>query len=324
MREVIFLRNNKDKWQKFETMIEFNKTVDPDELAELYLITMDDLSYARTYYPGSKTYKYLNQLSSKIHRAIYRNKKEETNRFIKFWKYELPLEFKKIRKQLHISLFIFVLGILVGIVSSANDDSYVRLILGDHYVNMTIDNIDNDDPMAVYKKANEIDMFLGITFNNIMVSFNAFVLGIFFSFGTGYVLFANGVMLGAFQHFFYRHGLLWESMRSVWIHGTLEISAIVIAGAAGIVLGNSILFPGTYKRVESFKLGAKKGIKIVVGLIPIFITAGFLESFVTRYTGMPIALSLCIIGFSAAFIIYYFYIYPHSIHKQNGTPYGNT
>src|SRR5690606_15344093 len=103
-----------------------------------------------------------------------------------------------------------------------------------------------------------------------------------------YFLFYNGVMLGSFQYFFHQRGLLMESALTIWIHGTLEITAIVIAGGAGIVMGNSILFPGTYSRTESLMRGARRGVKIVLGMIPIFLVAAFLESFVTRLTDMPV------------------------------------
>jgi uncharacterized membrane protein SpoIIM required for sporulation len=124
------------------------------------------------------------------------------------------------------------------------------------------------------------------------------------------LLFYNGVMLGAFQYFFYQQGLLLPSVLTIWIHGTLEISAIIVAGCAGFVIGNGILFPGTYTRTQAFMAGAKKGLKIVIGLVPIFITAGFLESFVTRHTEMPAALSVSIISTSLLFVVGYFILYP--------------
>src|SRR3546814_12188447 len=102
-------------------------------------------------------------------------------------------------------------------------------------------------------------------------------------------------MLGAFQFFFYQKGLLLTSVLSIWIHGTLEISAIIIAGSAGLVMGNSLLFPGTWSRLESFRRGARRGLKIVIGLVPVFITAALLEGFVTRPTDMPLWLSVSII-----------------------------
>ena len=157
----------------------------------------------------------------------------------------------------------------------------------------------------------EVPMFLGITLNNIMVSFNVFAMGLLTSFGTGWLLFNNGVMLGAFQTFFFKHGLLGESMLAIWLHGTLEIWAIIVAGAAGLALGNGWLFPGTYSRKESFMRGAKKGLKIIVGTVPIFIMAGFIEGFITRHTELPDVLRLGIILLSLSFIIYYYIYLPN-------------
>jgi uncharacterized membrane protein SpoIIM required for sporulation len=211
---------------------------------------------------------------------------------------------------------IFSISILIGAFSSAHDESFARLILGDAYINMTEANIENDDPMAVYKDAKQIDMFFGITLNNIRVSFLAFAAGVLASFGTAFLLFQNGLMLGAFQYFFFKKGLLLTSALTIWVHGTLEISSIVIAGGAGLVVGNSILFPRSFSRMDSFRKGAKNGVKIVVGLVPLFIIAGFLESFVTRLTDIPDIGKFLIIGISAAFIIYYFIIYPIKIHRN--------
>ncbi|WP_343031473.1 stage II sporulation protein M [Xanthovirga aplysinae] len=205
----------------------------------------------------------------------------------------------------------------IGAISAAKDQTFVRLILGDAYVNATLENISKGDPLAVYKKANEVDMFLGITLNNIRVALFAFGAGLLLSVGTGLILFSNGVMLGAFQYFFYEKGLFFESFRTIWIHGTIEISVIIIAGCAGLVLGNSILFPGTYSRLESFKRGAKHGLKIVISTLPFFILAGFLEGFVTRHNDMPVVLSLLIIGLSFLLISFYYIFYPYYLkHKD--------
>ncbi len=86
-------------------------------------------------------------------------------------------------------------------------------------------------------------MFFYIAVNNIKVSFMILSWVFALSIGTVWQLFINGVMVGAFQYYFFAKGLGWQSVLVIWIHGTLEISSIIIAGAAGIVLGNSILFP---------------------------------------------------------------------------------
>ena len=127
----------------------------------------------------------------------------------------------------------------------------------------------------------------------------------------------NGIMLGSFLYFFYDNDLLWESTRTIWIHGTIEISVIVIASCAGMVLGNGLLFPGTYTRLDSFKRSFKAGLKIMVSTIPFFIVAGFLEGFVTRHTEMPDWLALLIIAASLFSILYYYVYYPIKLTKQN-------
>lgn len=310
MREVEFLQNNKSKWKEFESLLRKGRAENPDKLADLYIELTDDLSWARTYYPNSKTTEYLNQLSIRAHESIYKNKTEDKKRIVTFWKEELPELYLKHRRKLLTSFIIFAFAIVIGVVSAANDPMFVRSILGDQYVNMTLHNIQNNDPMAVYKSANEVDMFFGITVNNIRVSFVTFIFGLLASLGTGFVLMQNGIMIGSFFHLFFQQGFLTESLLVVFIHGTLELSAIIIAGAAGLTLGSGILYPGTHSRLKSFRRSAKEGLKMTTGLLPLFIAAGFLESFVTRYTEMPVLLSLLIIGGSLAFILWYFVYYP--------------
>jgi uncharacterized membrane protein SpoIIM required for sporulation len=317
MREVAFLRKHADKWKEFEQLLNDKSTDDPDKLADLYIELNADLAYAQANYPGSKTEQYLNQLSLAVHDEIYRSRKEERGRLITFWTQELPLLFANKQKELLYSFIVFALAIGIGILSSNNDPSFVRFIMGDAYVNMTITNIEEGDPLAVYKKAEEMDMFFGITVNNVRVSFYTFASGLLTSIGTGMVLLKNGVMVGTFLNFFAEYNLIGEALRVIFIHGALELSAIVIAGAAGFVVGNGFLFPGTYSRRESFIKGGKEGLKMIVGLVPVFIAAGLLESFVTRYTQMPLWLSLCIILGSFAFILYYFVLLPITVKRRS-------
>lgn len=318
MREASFVKRNKERWQEFEKALNATQQPHPDKLAEIFIQLTDDLSFARTQYPNSRTTNYLNTLASKIHLEIYRNKKEDKNRFITFWKKEVPAVVYESRKQLFYAFVIFMVACLLGGISAMHDETFVRLILGDDYVNMTLTNIERGNPMAVYASSEEADMFFMITLNNIKVSFLAFAAGLIFSVGAGYILFSNGVMVGAFLTFFIKEGLFAHAASVIMLHGTIELSSIVIAGGAGFVMGNSFLFPGTYSRLTSFKMGAKRGMKIIVGLVPLFIMAGFIESFITRYAFMPDFFKLLIIGLSALLILYYFVYYPYKLFR-NGT-----
>ena len=170
--------------------------------------------------------------------------------------------------------------------------------------------------MAVYASGGQVSSFLGITFNNIMVSFITYVMGVFTSFGTGYYLMNNGIMVGAFITFFIVRGLFVESILAIMLHGTLELSAIVIAGGAGIMLGNGWLFPGTYGRVQSFLRAAQRSVRVLISTTPIFIVAAFIEGFFTRYTNIGDGLRLLVICASALFIIFYYILLPIKRHRE--------
>jgi uncharacterized membrane protein SpoIIM required for sporulation len=315
MKEAVFVRQNRVKWKRYEDCLKNIKLQSPDSLADIYIDTVNDLSFAQSHYPNSKIHFYLNSLSIKLHQFINRKKQEKFSRITTYWKQEVPMVMYNARKELLYSFLILIVSVLIGIFSTANDEDFPRLILGDAYVDMTLRNIDNNDPMAVYKDAHPGSMFWGITINNIQVSFYAFIYGIFTSIASAYLLIRNGIMLGCFQYFFYEHGLLRESFLTIWIHGTLEISAITVAGSAGITMGNGWLFPKTYSRIASFRQSAKSGLKIIVGTIPIFIVAGCLESFVTRHTQLPDFIRLSIILLSLGFVIFYYVFYPRKIYK---------
>lgn len=294
-----------------EGMIENVKYEMPDQLADAYTELTADLAFAQTHYPRSRITIYLNNLASALHNEIYRNKREKWGRLITFWTQEVPDVMWKERRMLLLSFVIFMISVLVGVVSTLGDESFPRLILGDGYMDMTLENIAKGQPMGVYGQESEANMFLSITLNNIMVSFNVFVSGVLTSFMSGILLFRNGIMIGCFDTFFYQHGLLGESLLATMLHGTLELSAIIVAGAAGLAIGNGWLFPGTYSRIVSFQRGAKRGMKIIVGTIPIFILAGFIESFITRHTGLNDIVRLSIILLSLAFVVFYFIYLPY-------------
>lgn len=315
MKEVTFIRQNLEKWRGYENVAETPSISTPDEIAEAYTDVTTDLAFAQTHYPQSRIARYLNNLAAALHNEIYRNKRERWSRLLSFWTQEMPATIWQSRRHLLLSFVIFMASAGVGVVSQILDPDFSRLIMGDAYVEMTLDNIAAGEPMDVYASTPESMMFGMITLNNIYVSFLVFAMGLFTSIGTGFQLFRNGVMVGAFQTFFAQQGLLWESSLAIWLHGTMEISSIIVAGAAGIVMGNSWLFPGTYSRLTSFRMGARQGLKIVVGTVPLFCIAGFIESFLTRHTHYGDSWRIAIILLSAAFIVYYFIILPRK-HKS--------
>ena len=321
MREAMFIKKNAEKWKKYQE----TEPVNPDDASERFITVMDDLAYAKTFYPGSKLTKWINGLAAGIYQNIYRNKKEKFSRIFTFWKYELPLIIRKHHRTFLFTAVIFILFTAIGFLSSKHNPDFIKGVMGEEYVNMTEDNIAKGDPFGVYKDDNPFNMFVRIAFNNIKVAFITFIGGFTLGIVTLNLLWSTGIMLGSFQYLFFSNGLGIQSVLVIWIHGTIEISSIIIAGAAGFILANGFLFPGTYTRIESFKRNAKDAAKILICLVPFFIAAAFLESYITHLMsetydrkpdGIPSWVSICILATSLFLIVWYFIVHPIKLSKK--------
>jgi uncharacterized membrane protein SpoIIM required for sporulation len=317
MREVAFINQNKTKWLEIEQAIYGKTKLSPDDMANLYIQLMNDLSFAQTYYKKSNTTKYLNQLAVTIYQKIYKTKRTDQNRILYFFKTELPLILHKNRKTIWFSFILFFIFCGIGVLSSHYDDSFVRLILSDEYVDETMENIRNGDPVAIYQGGSNWGSFLGITINNMRVAALCFITGALAGLFTMYIYMQNAIMIGAFQYMFYREGVLWESVQGIWIHGAMEIFSIVIAAAAGFGIAKAIFFPQTFSRLLSFINGFKENLKIYLSTLPFFFFAGLLEGFVTRYAkAMGPAGCYAIIISTFLIISFYYLIYPHIVYRQ--------
>jgi len=316
MKEITFLRQNYQRWMEFENLLNEGDFNDPDSLADLFVRITDDLSWARTFYPGSNTEKYLNDLAARIHQEIYKNKKEKRSRLLTFWSREFPMLMRNQQMNLYIAILIFAVSVWIGVISAANDQGFVRVILGDTYVDETLNRMQDGDPLGVYKSENHFAMFFQIALNNSGVAIVCIMAGLLHWLGVSYFLFRNGVMLGVFMYFLVSEGYAHEAFLTVWIHGVIEIWCIVVSGAAGIAMGNALWFPGAWPRGVAFMKGARDALKIAIGLIPFFFLAAFFEGFVTRFTEMSDAGRLAIILSSIVFVVWYFIALPFVLYAK--------
>ncbi len=327
MREARFIKKNVEKWNRYQ----HEETKDPDEMADRFITLLDDLAYAKTFYPKSKVTRWINGIAGTIYQGIYQNRKQNFSRIILFWKYELPLLFKRYHKVFLFSFLLFVAFVSVGVISSTNDPDYAREYFNHQvqpgYYDETITSIQKGDPFGVYKDDNPFSMFVRIAFNNISVAFRTVIFGVLFGIGTLLFMWTNGVMLGCFQYIFFSQGLGWQSVLVIWIHGTIEISSIVIASCAGFILGTGWLFPATFTRKQSFLRAEKDAMKICVSLVPFFIVAAFFESYVTHLMsntfqknsvdiGLPVPFSVMILAGSFYLVLWYFVLYPARLHRS--------
>jgi uncharacterized membrane protein SpoIIM required for sporulation len=306
LREALFIKKNKDRWLKNQ----HTPSEDADEMARDFIQLVDDLAYAKTFYPSGKVTRYINTQASKIYLDIYKNRREESNRLVTFWKYSLPLTIRRHHSTILFCFIIFLIFFGIGFFLSKEDEMVTREFLGDTYVDYTQANIDKGNPFGIYENGNPFLSWLGIMFNNILVTLRIFASGIFFGLPSLYNLAWEATRVGVFDQMFAGKGLGIDFFLVVFVHGTLELTAIIIGSAAGVILGKSFLFPGTIRRIDAFKRGAKDGVKIMVGLLPILGLAAFFEGFITRLYNDISILTTVVVSLSVLFIIWYFIIYP--------------
>ncbi len=316
MREALFIKKNKDRWHRIQNQSQ----TDPDEMAADFTQLIDDLAYAKTFYPSGKVTQFINAQASKIYLDIYKNRKEESNRLFTFWKYDLPLTIRKHHGVLLFSLIVFAIFFAIGFFTSQQDDDVARGFFGDSYVETTKGNIEKGNPFGIYEMENPFLSWLGIMINNIKVGLIMFTAGLFCGIPTIYKLCETSAMVGIFDQFFAERGFSIDFWLVVFVHGTLEITALIVSAAAGIVLGKSFLFPGTIRRIDSFKQGAKDGVKLMIGMMPVFALAAFFEGFITRLYNDISWLTTGIFLLSVLFVIWYFIIWPVRLSKKLSVP----
>lgn len=117
--------------------------------------------------------------------------------------------------------------------------------------------------------------------NNIQVAFLAFAGGITFGILTVYVMVSNGIMVGALAGLFWHYGQSYAFWAYIVPHGVIELTAIFIAGGAGLLMGYKLFVPGPYSRVYQLKRQAKRSVQLLLGTIPLFVIAGVIEGFIT-------------------------------------------
>lgn len=245
------------------------------ELALLYRQVAADLSVLRQD-ATTRTYaEHVNQLLARAHHIIYSGRKTSFGTLFRFLRDEYPAIFQRNLRFVLASLLVSIAwGALGAAVTSARPE-FMRHFVGPKMIatmerhEMWTESIVSIAPMASS----------AIMTNNLTVSFVTFASGIAFGLGTFFYLYVNGMMLGVIGAACHQYGMSLALWSFVAPHGSLELPAILIAGAAGFRLGYSMLFPGSLRWKDSIARGGIEATRLVSGVIPMLIVAGTLEGF---------------------------------------------
>jgi uncharacterized membrane protein SpoIIM required for sporulation len=261
------------------------------ELALLYRQVASDLSTLRQDRTSAALTAQVNHLLARAHHIIYSSRKSSWRNALLFLRDSYPLIFRKQIGYVFAALVVMLLGTLLATAFTLADSRFATPILGPSIM----ENVERHEMWTNSIVSASPQASSGIMTNNLTVSFSAFAGGLLFSFGALYILFLNGLMLGAVAVVCQKAGmavLLWSFIAP---HGSLELPAIVIAGAAGLRLGHGMLFPGIYRWKDSVARAGSEAVRLVSGVIPMLIIAGSLEGFFSP-SAAPVALKFAVGG----------------------------
>lgn len=269
------------------------------EFGQLYRRTAADLAIAREEVRDQRLVNYLNHLVGRAHGAIYRSESSGFGVFVTFLRYEFPAVFRK--------TFFYTLTAFLIFISSATFASVACLLdegFADRIAPQLRQDITNHHNWTEsVNKANPLAS-TSIQTNNITVTFIAFAGGVLAGIATVLVLIQNGLLLGMVLSLCFRYRF-WEVPIFVSAHGVIELTAIFIAGGAGLLIGKALLMPGDLRRLDALVENGRLAIKLILGCIPMLLIAGLIEGFISP-AHIPAAYKFSISAMSAVIMSMYF------------------
>ena len=259
------------------------------ELALLYRQVAADLSVLRQDTTARTYATHVNQLLARAHHIIYAGRKTSIAGLFRFLRDEYPRIFQNNLRYVAASLIISLACGVLGLILTSTQPEFMRHFLGPQMIatmerhEMWTHSIVSVAPMETS----------AIMTNNLSVSFMTFAGGITFGLFTLFSLFNNGMMLGVIGAACHHYGMSLSLWSFVAAHGSLELPSIIIAGAAGLRLGHSMLFPAGYRWKDSVARGGIEATRLVSGIIPLLVIAGCLEGFFSP-SQAPVALKFTV------------------------------
>lgn len=285
-----FVQQHRDDWKQLEQLLTIlhkrHRSISGREINQfnrLYQKCANHLSYCQTYFPDEDVTAYLNELVAKSHNLLYKDQTSSMKQIRTFFSTTFIRLLLEQWKAVVFAMFLFFIGGLAAFLSVMNDPLHLYSILPEDVAQSVDQNQVGSDPEVIDAPT----MSASIMTNNIQVAFLAFAGGITFGILTIYLLISNGIMVGALAGLYFHSGESYSFWAYIVPHGIIELTAIFIAGGAGLMMGYKFFVPGPYTRGFQFKEQAKRSVQLLLGTLPLFIIAGIIEGYIT-----PAALSL--------------------------------
>ena len=294
-----FVRRGRPRWQRLEEMvvelerrgIDRTPRTFLQELTRLYRATTGDLAFAETYYGGTTVLLFLHQLVGRAHNQIFRAEQMSGRAVLHYFRHDIPLAARRHLQAIVWSAIVFLLGAVLGLAAVQFDEHAASAILPTRILDSIYSGQMWTGPIFSVIPAPVATTLLFAS--NLSVALLALAGGLSFGVVTVAVLLQNGFMLGVVFKLCAEYGMLDQLLAFVASHGLLEISAIIVAGGAGLVLAQALLRPGSISRRDALARQGRVAARLATACVPALITAGGIEAFVSP-SGIPLGLKLAL------------------------------
>ena len=296
MEERDFIEGSQSVWQRLGESVERARgagvtkldAAEVKRLHEDYRRTAADLAYAQTHFPGTPLETYLNGLVAQAHAELYGSAPRTMGDIRDYILRGYPRLVRSHARAVLLSAVLLIGAMALGYLLAYVNYPLARIFIPEGLRDGVGDAIEQGRNLPNIAAAIAPVLTAGITANNIQVSLLAFAGGMTFGAVTVYALVFNGLMIGALAGVFAKAGESLYFWALILPHGSLEIPAIVLAGASGLVLARALISPGDLPRGAALRAASPDGVKLVLGAIPILMIAGLIEGFLTPSAVDPV------------------------------------
>ncbi len=282
MKQTQFVKSNSVSWDEFEALCEQNSAEPlPVNFPNLYRKVCNDLAIAQSRQYSPVLNEQLNRLVQMGQKRLYLSR---SNQFSELWyvaRTAFPRALYENRLMLAINLLAFWGLALIAFVWVLMNPDAVYTLLGQSTV-LSIEQM--YDPSGTVQSiergaAQDLMMFGVYIYNNIGIAFQMFAGGVLFCIGAVFFLLFNSFYFGAIAAHIVNVGFQGPFFSFVITHGSFELTAIIIASAAGCQIGYGLLNPRQYTRAYAIKQASQKALPLIVGAFLMLVIAAFIEAF---------------------------------------------
>lgn len=311
MKQQDFELKYNDLWGQLEDAIEQKETSDLNNFPFAYRRICHHLAIAKHRRYSTYLIERLNQLVLKCHHLLYKHNPRFNHQILSFLIRGFPRALHANKKFIWLATALFLLpGILMFTLCYLNSDM-IYSVMGAESVRDFESMYDPENSAMGRERESDTDllMFGYYIKHNISISFQMFAGGMLFGLGAVFFLFYNGLLLGAAAGHMANIGLGVTFFPFVIGHGAFELTAIVLSGAAGLIIGFALIDPGPHSRIVALQHASHEAIKIIYGSTIMLLIAAFLEAFWSSSSELPNVIKYSVGAFFWVVVIGYCYFF---------------